>query len=68
MDGLRFSYLVECVDHLRRHTDDFRDAAKDGRAAEARIHFEAIAAVGKSMRDTLQEIEISQKQPAKEAA
>lgn len=57
MDGLRFTYLLECSEQMRRYNERFREACWDENTEAARAYFEAIAAIGKDMRDTLAEIE-----------
>lgn len=57
MNGLRFSYLLECSEQMRRYNERFREACWDENPEAARAYFEAIAAIGKDMRDTLAEIE-----------
>jgi hypothetical protein len=68
MDGLRFTYLLECAEHMRRSTERFREAAWDENPDAARCYFEAMRAIGKDIETTLREIERSQQQPAREAA
>lgn len=67
MDGLRFAYLLECSEAMRRANERFREACWDENPDAARAYFDAIAAIGKDMRATLDEIERAQ-QPAREAA
>ena len=57
MDGLRFTYLLECSEAMRRYNERFREACWDENPESARAYFEAMAAIGKDMRDTLAEIE-----------
>lgn len=57
MDGLRFTYLLECSEQMRRYNERFREACWDENPEAARAYFEAMAAIGKDMRDTLAEIE-----------
>ena len=68
MDGLRFTYLLECAEMMRRSNERFREASWDQQPEAARIHFEAMRAIGRDIEATLREIEISQKPQAKEAA
>lgn len=68
MDGLRFTYLLECSEAMRRANERFREACWDENHEAARAWFDAMAAIGKDMRDTLAEIEAAEKRDAKEAA
>jgi len=67
MESLRFSYLLECAEMMRRNNERFREAAWDENPDAARAYFEAMRAIGKDIETTLREIERSQ-QPAREAA
>lgn len=57
MDSLRFSYLLECSEAMRRANERFREACWDENSEAARAYFEALATIGKDMRATLDEIE-----------
>jgi hypothetical protein len=68
MESLRFSYLLECAEMMRRSNERFREACWDQQHEAARIHFEAMRAIGKDIETTLREIEKARKQPARKAA
>lgn len=68
MDGLRFTYLLECSEAMRRANERFREAAWDENPEAARAYFEAIVLIGADMRATLNEIEASQTPAQREAA
>lgn len=64
MDGLRFTYLLECAEQMRRYNERFREACWDENPEAARAFFEALAAIGKDMRATLDELEKPQQREA----
>ena len=64
MDALRFTYLLECSEAMRRANERFREACWDENTEAARAWFDAMAAIGSDLRKTLQEIEASAKKEA----
>lgn len=68
MDGLRFTYLLECSEAMRRANERFREACWDEQPEAARAYFDAIAAIGRDMRATLDEIDASHQPAVREAA
>lgn len=68
MDALRFTYLLECAEHMRRANERFREAAWDENPDAARAYFEAMRSIGRDIETTLREIEAGQKPAAKKAA
>lgn len=68
MNGMRFSYLLECAEAMRRATERFREAAWDENTEAARAYFDCLAQIGRDMRATLEEIEADEGKQTREAA